>query len=120
MNKVANEAPFIQEYNWEICVDPNLFWVIDHKTQQITHSLNMAAIAAICLNKGTKYRVIELTEIDEGDGVPVGSANTIEIVNADVTIDESIEIIRQHDEYLKDLHILTNMKSSNMFPRRFV
>ena len=112
--------PFIKEYDWEDAVDGQLFWVIDSASKEITHSISLEAIKESCRLGGTTFKVIEHTEIDEGDGVPVGSPNTIQIIKADGTVNESIEIIRQHDEYLKDLRILTDMKSSNMFHRKLV
>ena len=115
-------APFIKEYNYEDEIDGQLFWVIDTKTKEITHSISLEAIKESCRLGGTTFKVIELTEVDEGDGVPVGSPNTIQIIKADGTVNESIEIIRQHDDLLPDLEYaqLTNIESSNMFHRRLV
>ena len=115
-------TPFIKEYDWEDSVDGQLFWVIDSASQEITHSISLEAIKESCRLGGTTFKVIERTEIDEGDGVPVGSPNTIQIIKADGTVDESIEIHRQHDDLLHDLKYaqLTSMGSSNMFHRRLV
>ena len=115
-------APFIKAYNYEDEIDGQLFWVIDTKTKEITHSISLEAIKESCRLGGTTFKVIERTEIDEGDGVPVGSPNAIQIIKEDKTVDESIEIIRQHEELLPDLEYaqLTNMESSNMFHRRLV
>ena len=115
-------TPFIKEYNYEDEIDGQLFWVIDTKSKEITNSISLEAIKERCRLGGTTSKVIELTEIDEGDGVPVGSPNTIQIFKADGTLDESIVIYRQHEELLPDLEYaqLTNMESSNMFHRRLV
>lgn len=99
MNKVHANTVFCKEFDWETPANPLLFWVICEKTQSITHSINLAGLESFCASKGLTYRVTGLTEI-AADGIPIGSPDEIELLNADGSVDTSIFVLRQHSDYV--------------------
>ena len=79
--------------------DVHLFWIRDTQSGLYTHSLNMAAIDSICLSKGCDLEVVDRADVEE-DGVPAGAPIEYRVIRPNGQPDQSIEIVRQHDDLL--------------------